>query len=410
MPAAERQVFLRLAGGGFKSALARRVLQRALAAHAGLAPALMAQRLTVWGGPRAPVTAEGCRRLLAPAGEVESDGDGHGGPRRFEPFETLPADAPLPQPAQDAQPAWAYGGLRAQIVRRGEDCRIWSAEHELLTGRLPEIAAAAQALPAGTVLDGEVLLWPEDATRPAPPALLHRRLASKTPVRPAVFIVRDVLDRDDLTAAQRRAWLAPWLTRPLRLLPWLDGDAGSAPREHARAHGAQGVLLLPRTGVAPIRFWPAPPLTLRGVPIYAEADAYTLAVWSRPPRDADEARAVAAAIAERRPPAPGAPRLLPLTRAASALPADDAAQLAQVARETTVQRFGPVRSLLPTVVVELGFADLHRSARHKSGFVLQAPRLLRLRGDLRWDQADSVARLQALSPDAGDEGEIVNRL
>ena len=60
------------------------------------------------------------------------------------------------------------------------------------------------------------------------------------------------------------------------------------------------------------------------------------------------------------------------------------AEFAEVDREIrrhTLERFGPVRSVRPTLVFELGFEGIHASPRHKSGIALRFPRMLRIRHD-----------------------------
>lgn len=67
-------------------------------------------------------------------------------------------------------------------------------------------------------------------------------------------------------------------------------------------------------------------------------------------------------------------------------------------RQTTTEKFGPVRSVTPTLVVELGFEGIQASPRHKSGLAVRFPRMLRLRWDKPVDEADTLATLRALLP------------
>ena len=79
---------------------------------------------------------------------------------------------------------WKYDGIRGQIVKRAGKVWVWSRGEELVTERFPEIEALAQALPDGTVLDGEIMVWKDepgsagDIDRPAravlPAAAAHR--------------------------------------------------------------------------------------------------------------------------------------------------------------------------------------------------------------------------------------------
>jgi DNA ligase-1 len=67
-----------------------------------------------------------------------------------------------------------------------------------------------------------------------------------------------------------------------------------------------------------------------------------------------------------------------------------------VIRATTLDKFGPVRSVVPSLVFELGFEGLQRSSRHKSGIALRFPRMLRIRHDKPLHEADTLATLEAL--------------
>jgi DNA ligase-1 len=66
-----------------------------------------------------------------------------------------------------------------------------------------------------------------------------------------------------------------------------------------------------------------------------------------------------------------------------------------------VEKFGPVRSVRPSLVFEIGFEAIAASPRHKSGIAVRFPRMLRIRHDKPLHEADSLDRLLALiMPDA----------
>ena len=65
-------------------------------------------------------------------------------------------------------------------------------------------------------------------------------------------------------------------------------------------------------------------------------------------------------------------------------------------RRTTVEKFGPVRSVEPTLVFELGFEGIARSPRHKSGIAVRFPRMLRWRTDKTPEQADTIDVLRGM--------------
>ena len=106
---------------------------------------------------------------------------------------------------------------------------------------------------------------------------------------------------------------------------------------------------------------------------------YGFAVWDQP-----------ASVAER--------RLVPFAKAYSGLTDAEIAQVDAAIRRTTVETFGPVRSVTPTMVFELGFEGISRSTRHKSGIAVRFPRMLRRRIDKPVDEADTLQTLAALLP------------
>ena len=69
-----------------------------------------------------------------------------------------------------------------------------------------------------------------------------------------------------------------------------------------------------------------------------------------------------------------------------------------IIRRTTVETFGPVRSVKPTLVFELGFEGIALSKRHKSGVAVRFPRMLRWRRDKPVAEADTLEALRALLP------------
>ena len=89
---------------------------------------------------------------------------------------------------------------------------------------------------------------------------------------------------------------------------------------------------------------------------------------------------------------------MPFAKAYSGLTDAEMARVDAIIRKTTVESFGPVRSVEPTLVFELGFEGIARSARHKSGIAVRFPRMLRWREDKPVTEADTLQTLAALLP------------
>ena len=130
--------------------------------------------------------------------------------------------------------------------------------------------------------------------------------------------------------------------------------------------------------------WKIDPLSVDCVLIYAQAGHgrraslytdYTFAVWS----------------------GSGAERsLVPFAKAYSGLTDDEFRKVDAVIRKTTIEKFGPVRSVTPSLVFELGFEGIQKSPRHKSGIAVRFPRMLRLRTDKKVEEADTLEHLRGL--------------
>jgi DNA ligase-1 len=287
------------------------------------------------------------------------------------------------------------------------------------------------ALPDGTVLDGELLVWPAGATQPAPFAVLQKRLNRKVigpkllaeaPVR---FVAYDLLEDGGLDVRalpqlERRARLEALVQgTPIVLSPLVDAadwPAYAALRARSRERGVEGLMLKHRAsayGSGRTKAegtwwkWKIDPMTADGVLVYAQAGHgrrasvytdYTFAVWNRTPAGADEAAAAIEAI-ERREPASDDDRalaLVPFAKAYSGLTDEEFRRIDRVIRATTLEKFGPVRTVKPTLVFELGFEGIQASKRHRSGIAVRFPRMLRIRDDKPLHEADTLATLQAL--------------
>jgi DNA ligase-1 len=426
LDAAGRFLLVKLIGGGLRVGVSKLLLQRALAEHAGLDPRLLAQRMVGWTDARATPSAPRFLALLAPASTPAASS---GLPYPFFLAHALQVSPQTLGPLADWLVEWKFDGMRAQVVKRAGQVWVWSRGEELITERFPEVVAQAARWPDGTVVDGELLVWPEHSATPASFNLLQQRLGRKTVSKklladaPVSLLAYDLLEqggldlRDQAQQTRRRALEGFAAAHALRLSPEVtasDWPALAALRLQSRERGLEGLMLKHRqalygsgrTKAQGLWWkWKIDPLTVDAVLVYAQAGHgrrasvytdYTFAVWSRAPRDAAEAQAVIEAIA-RKAPAPardsGALQLLPFAKAYSGLSDAEFAAVDQVIRATTLDKFGPVRSVRPSLVFEIAFEGINRSPRHKSGIAVRFPRMLRIRHDKPLHEADVLATL-----------------
>jgi DNA ligase-1 len=428
----ERFVLLKLISGGFRVGVSRSLVTRALAEYAKLDVKVLAQRLIGYTDDSARPGAAAFEALCAAEGESAAPA---GAPYPF--FLAHPLElAPAALGARDQWLVeWEYDGIRAQLVRRAGQAWLWSRGEELITERFPEIAADAFVIPDGTVIDGEALVWEPGAERPAAFSRLQTRIGRKSVSpkllrdHPARFVAFDLLEsagRDIRALPQHerreqlerclqetgnRITLAPLLAQP-------DWKSLSEVRAKSRALGLEGLMLKQRDaryGVGRTKEggvwwkWKIDPMQVDAVLVYAQRGHgrraslytdYTFAVWDRAPRDAEEAQAAIDAIAAGLSPQAGhergLPQLVPFAKAYSGLSDAEIRAVDAVIRRTTREKFGPVRSVVPSLVCEIGFEDIAASKRHSSGIAVRFPRILRLRDDKRVAAADTLDALRSL--------------
>lgn len=419
----------KLVGGGFRVGVSKLLVQRALAAYSGVDAKRVAQRMMGYTDGKVLPSVERFQALVAKEEEGAAPLD-EGQPYPF--FLAHQLDAP-PEvfaarlgPVSDWQVEWKYDGIRGQIVKRSGKVWAWSRGEELVTERFPEIVALAQQLPDGTVLDGEIMVWKDG---PAPFALLQQRIGRKTLTRkvlveaPVTFMAYDLLEQGGqdirgLPQRERRARLEALLQNtgfPISPVEthasWLDF---ATQRQRSRELGVEGFMLkrldagygTGRTKAEGLWWkWKIDPMTIDCVLVYAQAGHgrrasvytdYTFAVWNRQPQGKEEADAVIDAIARREPPQPGALQLVAFAKAYSGLTDEEFRQVDAIIRKTTLEKFGPVRSVKPQLVFELGFEGINRSPRHKSGIAVRFPRMLRIRFDKPLHEANTLADLEKL--------------
>ncbi len=443
-----RFLLTKLIGGGFRVGVSKLLVQRALAAVAGLDAKVVAQRMMGYTDKTHRPDAAAYGRLVSKEPVAGADA---GQPYPF--FLAHPIDVPVSEfdaalgPAGDWLVEWKVDGIRAQVVRRDGQAWIWSRGEELMTDRFPEVAALARHWPDGTVLDGEILVWQPGSDQPAAFNLLQQRIGRKNLTKkiladaPVTFLAYDLLesngvDRREWPQHERRDLLerlalqiaAAPAAVPLRLSPLLRGGWAelAVVREQARSRGAEGFMLKHReasygagrrkqtlppgspSGASKSGAWwkwKVDPLTADAVLIYAQAGHgrrasvytdYTFAVWNRPPRDAEEAQAVVDAIAARQPAQPGDLQLVAFAKAYGGLTDAEFLGVDRTIRQNTLEKFGPVRSVRPTMVFELGFECINASPRHKSGIAVRFPRMLRIRNDKPLHEANTLDDLRAL--------------
>jgi DNA ligase-1 len=306
---------------------------------------------------------------------------------------------------------WKWDGIRVQLVATARGVRLYSRTGDDIGPAFPEILEAVSFL---AVLDGELLVGRAggQAVDVASFNHLQQRLNRKTPTarlletHPAFVRLYDMLfegpeDLRPLPFLERRRRLEAFWQRTLPprtdlspLIPSMPIEALDALRKGARGTPTEG-LMLKRKDSAFVAgrpkgtwlIWKRDPHTLDVVLMYAQRghgkrssfySDYTFGAWR--PRAED----------------PGAEELVPVGKAYFGFTDEELRALDRWVRDHTLNRFGPVREVLPGLVLEVAFDSVHRSTRHKSGVAMRFPRVHRIRWDKPAGEADRLEALERL--------------
>ncbi|MFN7141447.1 MAG: ATP-dependent DNA ligase, partial [Limisphaerales bacterium] len=325
---------------------------------------------------------------------------------------------------------WKWDGIRAQLIHRNSETCIWSRGDEMVTDSFPELEEAGNLLPNGTVLDGEIVAWRNNA--PLPFAHLQRRLGRRNVAErireefPVTFLAYDLLELDgtdlrNLPLTERRTRLEQLIettkkktiarqpsiqqssfnlfgdeeetgkpTIPLQLSPRVHATSWEeleSLQNQSRERGVEGLMFKRNSstyGTGRTRGdwwkWKIEPFHIDAVLIYAQRGSgrraslytdYTFGLWE-------------------------SGKLVPVAKAYSGLTDAEIRRVDAFVRNNTLDKHGPVRIVKPELVFELAFEGIQESTRHKAGIALRFPRMHRWREDKKPDEADTIETLRAL--------------
>jgi DNA ligase-1 len=395
MDAAERFVFNKLITGGFRIGVSQKVMVNALAKFVKLPAATIAHRISGNWDP-ATTTFE---QILS----EEHAASDNSKPYPFCLAHALEAEPSSLGDVNDWQAEWKWDGIRGQIIKRNDELFVWSRGEELITDKFPEYAALQELLPAGVVLDGEIL--PYNGTMPMPFSVLQTRIGRKLVGKkqlteaPVAFFAYDLLEYEGQDFRQqplslRRQKLeeiVEAVNHPVLKLSIVlkadDWNEWTELRRQSRDVGSEGLMLKRKSSayhsgrkVGDWWKWKIDPLTIDAVLIYAQKGHgrrsnlytdYTFAV-----KDGD--------------------KLVSFAKAYSGLTDKEFAQVDNFVKRNSIEKFGPVRTVKPELVFELAFEGIAASNRHKSGVALRFPRMLRWRQDKKAEDINTIEDLKKM--------------
>ena len=305
---------------------------------------------------------------------------------------------------------WKWDGIRVQLVHAGGETRLYSRTGDDISGSFPDVA---EAFRTRGVLDGELLVRGTDqgvadvhGGAAASFNALQQRLGRKNVSQkmlgsyPAFVRLYDILfdgeeDLRELAWTERRDRLESFASQldverfdVSQLIDATDLDELEELRANARDVAIEGIMLKHRDSayVAGRRTglwykWKRDPLTADCVLMYAQRGSgkrssyysdYTFGCWTE------------------------AGDLLPVGKAYFGFTDEELKWLDRWIRSHTVERFGPVREVEKSLVLEVAFDSIHKSGRHKSGLAMRFPRISRIRTDKPAAEADRITTLQSL--------------
>ncbi len=297
---------------------------------------------------------------------------------------------------------WKWNGKRAQIIRRSGKSTVWLKGEQLVQDQFPELIELGDLLPNGCVIDGEILAWKEG--QPESTTTLDKRLtrAPKPKDRkelPITFVAFDLLELNGIDLRER-----PLVERLSQLQKVMDGlqqlGADGIPShpgvmdirpnlhlsisigaeswsevsgavQRARDLRVEGVIIKRLESaydedMSDWQKWLCEPLQIDVVLMYVEWVGgrngteechYTVGLW--------KGRV-----------------LVPIAKARANLSNSEIHAINAFVRENTLEKFGPVRTVKPEIVMRLEFDAIQASTRTKSGLSLKGPRIIKWHSNL----------------------------
>ncbi|WP_405379907.1 ATP-dependent DNA ligase [Maribacter sp. LLG6340-A2] len=427
----ERFVFTKLITGGFRIGVSQKLMTRALAKATEIEEDILAYKLMGNWDPNSITFQE----LIL----EENESDYLSKPYPFYLAYAIEGEVSDLGDIHEWSAEHKWDGIRSQVILRNDELFVWSRGEELVTDKYPEFEKFVGVIPNGTVIDGEILPYPNgtigtfnDLQTRIGRKNVTAALLKKVPVilktydllewegediRQLPFIERRKLlenmfnevteqrrseatkrnqrevterSRNEVTE-QSRSDIPLHLSKTMHFSSW---EEMAKERELSREKFSEGLMLKRKDSPYLVGRkkgdwwkWKVDPLTIDAVLTYAMRGHgrrsnlftdYTFALWN----DNEE----------------GEKELVTFAKAYSGLTDAEFRKVDAWIKKNTLERFGPVRSVTPHHVFEIAFEGIALSKRHKSGVATRFPRILRWRTDKKIEEANTLDDLKAMIP------------
>lgn len=409
----ERFVFTKLITGGFRIGVSQKLMTRALSKATEIDEDILAYKLM---GNWDPNTITFQELILE-----ENESDYLSKPYPFYLAYAVEGEIEELGDVSDWSAEHKWDGIRSQTIIRNDEIFVWSRGEELVTDKYPEFESFLGIIPNGTVIDGEILPYPNGqiGTFSDLQTRIGRKKVSKALLEkvPVILKAYDLLEWDgedirNKPFTERRQLLEKLYTDtqkaeshaepvvapnelPFYLSEMMHFDSWEAvaqERERSREVHSEGLMLKRKDSPYLVGRkkgdwwkWKVDPLTIDAVLTYAMRGHgrrsnlftdYTFALW----KESEE----------------GEKELVTFAKAYSGLTDAEFKKVDAWIKKNTLERFGPVRSVTPQHVFEIAFEGIALSKRHKSGVATRFPRILRWRQDKSIHEANSLSDLKAM--------------